>query len=255
MPSGSPSRLKNILTHTPGFEEQIKDLFTFGSESPDLGAYLKTHIPGRIYPPGTVPAYSNYATALAGYIIERVSGRPFNDYIEENIFKPLGMDHSTFRQPLPPALAPFMSNGYKLASDEPNPFEVVVPFPAGSLSATGSDMARFMLAHLQDGKLDSAVMLRPETVDACMSPVRFRQAPSDCYGSIRTQVSIIGPAENPLFPYRPAPESRRGLGFFGRQHLGRKHPPERRCGRCSWIGIFHTTSGTYVPVQKEDAKP
>jgi CubicO group peptidase (beta-lactamase class C family) len=160
---GQPITLKNLLTHTPGFEEQIKDLFRFGSESPDLGAYLKTHIPRRIYAPGSVPAYSNYGTALAGYIVERVSGRPFSEYIEENIFKPLGMVHSTFRQPLPPNLASSMSNGYQLASDGPKPFEMIVPFPAGSLSSSGADMARFMMAHLQEGQLGDARILRPET--------------------------------------------------------------------------------------------
>ena len=160
---GKPITLKNLLTHTPGFEEQIKDLFTTGSESPNLGQYLKTHIPARIYPPGTTPAYSNYGTTLAGYIVERVSGRPFNEYVEENIFKPLGMTHSTFVQPLPVALAPNMSNGYQLASDEPKPFEVVIPFPAGSLSSTATDMARFIIAHLQDGQLGDARILRPET--------------------------------------------------------------------------------------------
>jgi CubicO group peptidase (beta-lactamase class C family) len=160
---GKPITLKNVLTHTPGFEEQIKDLIRTGSESPDLGEYLKTHIPARIYPPGTVPAYSNYGAALAGYIVERVSGSPFNQYVEETIFKPLGMTHSTFAQPLPVALAPLMSNGYQLASDGPKPFEVVVPAPAGSLSSTAADMARFMMAHLQDGQLGDARILRPET--------------------------------------------------------------------------------------------
>ena len=160
---GKPITLKNILTHTPGFEEQIKDLIRTGSESPNLGEYLKTHIPARIYPPGTVPAYSNYGAALAGYIVERVSGFPFNQYIEENIFKPLGMTHSTFAQPLPPDMAPLMSNGYRLASDGPKPFEVVVPAPAGSLSSTATDMARFMMAHLQDGQPGDARILRPET--------------------------------------------------------------------------------------------
>jgi CubicO group peptidase (beta-lactamase class C family) len=160
---GQPITLKNLLTHTPGFEEQIKDLFTTGSESPNLGKYLKIHIPARIYPPGTVPAYSNYGAALAGYIVERVSGLPFNQYVEENIFKPLGMTHSTFVQPLPLVLAPYMSNGYQLASDGPKPFEIVVPFPAGSLSSTATDMARVIIAHLQDGQLGDARILRPET--------------------------------------------------------------------------------------------
>ena len=161
---GQPITLKNIMTHTPGFEEQIKDLFTTGSESPNLGEYLKTHTPARIFPPGTTPAYSNYATALAGYIVERVSGQPFNEYIEANIFKPLAMTHSTFVQPLPPSLAPYMSSGYQLASDESKPFEMINAFPAGSLSSSASDMARFITAHLQDGHLGDAQILRPETV-------------------------------------------------------------------------------------------
>ena len=161
---GQPITLKNIMTHTPGFEEQIKDLFVTDAGGLNLGEYLKTHIPGRIFPPGTTPAYSNYATALAGYIVERASGQPFNEYIEANIFKPLGMTHSTFVQPLPTSLAPHMSNGYQLASDAPKPFEVVNAFPAGSLSSTASDMARFMIAHLQEGQFGGAQILRPETV-------------------------------------------------------------------------------------------
>jgi CubicO group peptidase (beta-lactamase class C family) len=160
---GKPITLKNIMTHTPGFEEQIKDLFSYSAVSPNLGEYLKTHIPGRIYPPGTVPAYSNYATALAGYIVERVSGRPFEDYVEENILKPLNMTHSTFKQPLPPNLAPLMSSGYRLASDQPGQFEIVNAFPAGSLSSSATDMAQFMIAHLQDGQLGGAQILKPET--------------------------------------------------------------------------------------------
>lgn len=162
---GKPITLKHIMTHTAGFEERVKDLFTVGSTIPELGDYLKTHIPTRIYPPGTVPAYSNYATALAGYIVQRVSGRPFNDYIAENILQPLGMLRSTFDQPLPQELAAGMSSGYRLASDEETvPFEVVVPFPAGSLSSTSTDMAKFMLAHLQGGELGGSRILRPETV-------------------------------------------------------------------------------------------
>jgi CubicO group peptidase (beta-lactamase class C family) len=160
---GKPITLKNILTHTPGFEEQIKDLFSVGSAPPPLGQYMKTHIPGRIFAPGTVPAYSNYGASLAGYIVERVSGRGFNEYVEENIFKPLGMTHSTFVQPLPAALSSQMSSGYKLGSDDSNPFEIINVPPAGSLSSSAADMARFIIAHLQDGELGGARILRPET--------------------------------------------------------------------------------------------
>jgi CubicO group peptidase (beta-lactamase class C family) len=161
---GQPISLKNILTHTAGFENQLKDLFTADNRNPNLGNHLKTHIPNRIFAPGTTPAYSNYATVLAGYIVERVSGQPFNEYIQQNIFKPLGMNHSTFAQPLPPELTPLMSNGYELASDQPKAFETIGLFPAGGLTSSAADMSKFMLAHLQEGRLGAAQILKPETM-------------------------------------------------------------------------------------------
>ncbi len=57
--------------------------YLFGvTKSPNLGEYVKTHIPRRIFPPGTIPATSNYGTAPAGNIVERVSGEAFNSYVE-----------------------------------------------------------------------------------------------------------------------------------------------------------------------------
>ena len=70
-----------------------------------------------MFAPGTTPAYSNYGASLAGYIVQRVSGETFDDYIDKHIFAPLDMKHSTFRQPLPADLAPLMSKGYPQASE------------------------------------------------------------------------------------------------------------------------------------------
>lgn len=160
-----PITLRHLMTHTPGFEEQVKDLINSeGAPMATLREHLVRHMPARIFPPGTTPAYSNYGAALAGYIVERVSGKPFNDYIQENIFKPLGMEHSTFVQPLPAELKPLMSNGYNLGSGKPKPFEIIEEAPAGALSATADNLAHFMIAHLQDGKYQNAQILRPETV-------------------------------------------------------------------------------------------
>ena len=155
--NGKPITLRHIMTHTAGFEESAR--YTITTEPMALGPLLKASLPARIFPPGVTPAYSNYATAVAGYIVERESGMPFDDYMESQVLRPIGMARSTFRQPLPPALRPLMSKGYALASQEAKGFEFVGPAPAGSLSATGSDMARFMIAHLNNG----AGLLRPET--------------------------------------------------------------------------------------------
>ncbi|MBB4630953.1 serine hydrolase domain-containing protein [Sphingosinicella soli] len=155
---GKPVTLRNILTHTAGFEEQIRGLISVGKPAP-LGDLLKRWVPNRIFAPGTTPAYSNYATALAGYIVERASGMSFDDYIDQRIFAPLGMNHSSFRQPLPQRLQPLMSKGYATASGEPKPYEVIGLAPAGSLAASGADMAKFMIAHLSNG----GPLLSPET--------------------------------------------------------------------------------------------
>ena len=161
---GKPITLRNLMTHSPGFEEVIKDLFVADpKQMPTLGQYLSGHIPKRIFPPGETPAYSNYGTALAGYIVERAAGKPLTQYIEDSIFKPLGMSNSTFVQPLPQNLAPMMSKGYRVASEDPVDFEVVSAYPAGSLSSTGADMARFLMAHLNYGRLGDSQILREDT--------------------------------------------------------------------------------------------
>src|SRR5690606_16059614 len=164
---GEPVTMRQVMTHTAGFEEALRGLI-FSDESGlvPLGETLKHWIPQRIHPAGTTPAYSNYATALAGYIVERVSGEPFDDYVERHIFQPLGMRHASFRQPLPEALAAKMSKGYRSLSDgEAKPYEFITLAPAGSLAGTGADMARFMVAHLQKGEYEGARILSEQTAE------------------------------------------------------------------------------------------
>ena len=162
---GGPITMRHIMTHTPGFEEQLKGLMGVDDDNLSLEAHLKRWVPERIFPAGATPAYSNYATALAGYVVERISGLSFDDYMDENIFAPLGMRQSTFRQPLPAHLEEHMSKGYQRASLPPKPFEIVGPAPAGSLSASGADMAKFMIAHLQNGRYGDARILEAETAE------------------------------------------------------------------------------------------
>lgn len=161
---GKPITLRNIMTHSTGFEETVKNLFVGSAQDlRPIPEYLRAHMPERIFPPGMTPAYSNYATTIAAYIVERVSGQKFDDYVDEHFFKPLNMTHATFRQPLPDALKASMSNGYALGSGEAKPFESVQVAPAGSLSASAVDMTHFMIMHLQNGKYGDVQILKPET--------------------------------------------------------------------------------------------
>lgn len=163
-PFGKPVTMRNLLTHTPGFEQPVKDMMARNSASlVPLGTYVRTHLPFEIYAPGTTPSYSNYGATLAGYIVERVSGVPFNEYVRKNILQPLGMTRATFEQPLPNDLKPMMSEGYGLASQPAKSFEAVQAWPAGSMSATADAMSHYMIAHLQDGEYNGAHILKLET--------------------------------------------------------------------------------------------
>jgi hypothetical protein len=155
--------MRHLMTHRAGFEETIKNFYTFDPERGlALARYVREHTPERIYPAGSVPAYSNYGTALAGYLVERISNEPFEDYVERHIFAPLKMSHSTFRQPAP--LASAVSKGYGSADGAPVPFEIFNPSPAGAMSTTAADMARFMVAHLEIDDPSRNPLLSPATM-------------------------------------------------------------------------------------------
>ena len=165
-----PITLRALMTHTPGFEDTVRGMWANEGEPLDLRDYLVHHVPARVWAPGAVVAYSNWGAALAGYIVQRVSGEPFDAYAQRHIFAPLGMGRTTFAQPLPAALAPAMSRGYLEGADAAKPFELIRIAPAGSVSSTAADMARYMIANLGDGSLDGGRILQPATLATMQSP-------------------------------------------------------------------------------------
>jgi CubicO group peptidase (beta-lactamase class C family) len=108
-----PITLKHLLTHTPGFEETWYETFTFDPAAVlPPGEWLATHIPARVFPPGDTAAYSNYGAELAGYIVERVSGQSYAQYVQEHILAPLGMVHSSASGRMLEASRPLAAIGY-----------------------------------------------------------------------------------------------------------------------------------------------
>jgi CubicO group peptidase (beta-lactamase class C family) len=167
---GVPVTLRRLLTHRAGFEEHAKGLFSRDRDPEPLGRWLGKNLPQRLFPNGDVEAYSNYGFALAGYVVERVSGEPFAAYVQRHILDPLGMRRSTFRQPLPDDLAPLMARGYRTSNEWPLGYFEEVPAPAGALSSTGADMGRFMRALMNGGVLDGARILPRARLDEMMAP-------------------------------------------------------------------------------------
>ena len=155
-----PLTLRHLLTHSAGFDEH-------GSLTPttDLEAYVKNDPPAQVFAPGTTPGYSNYGMALAGYIVQRVSGQPFETYVREHVLEPAGMTTSTYEQPLPAGLAGSLGPGHT-STGEKIPFELMGDFPAGSLTVSAPDFAAFMNAQLSR----SPKLLREKTWEQMWSP-------------------------------------------------------------------------------------
>jgi len=161
-----PVTLKSLLTHTPGFEDSVIGLF--GRKAEDvkpLIEVLRQQMPARVRPPGVLGSYSNHGTALAGLVVASVSGMPWEDALERTILQPLGMKNTLVRQPPKDKLPETMSKGYKWEGGrfKEQRFEYVPAAPAGAISTSGADIARFMIAHLNDGRYENARILKPET--------------------------------------------------------------------------------------------
>ncbi len=163
-----PITFRNLMAHTPGFEDLAIGGRVFVRNASDvmpLDEYLEEKMPARVRPPGEVTAYSNYGSTQAAYIIEQMSGKPFDEYVEENILHPLDMDNTTFDQPLPSRLVSNISNGYVYSNNAytAKPFEYLQAWPAGSMSSTSEDMAKFMIAHLQNGQYGNTSIMDEAT--------------------------------------------------------------------------------------------
>ena len=151
-----PITLRHLMTHTAGFEDLHVEMVILKEEDMiPQREWLVSHIPARVRPPGEVAAYSNFGAALAGYIVARVSGQSYSQYVQEHILNPLGMKSSTAQWPMPSALSARVSVGYMYDNGAfqvfPRLINHVDLFPIGIMGATATDMARFMIAHLQNG--------------------------------------------------------------------------------------------------------
>ncbi|MGC4118708.1 MAG: serine hydrolase domain-containing protein [Myxococcales bacterium] len=159
-----PVTLAHLLTHTSGIDNTMLGMGVPEGASPlPLGELLKAHPLGRVRPPGALFSYANRNYSLAGRLVEIASGERFADYVERHVLAPLGMEHSGFSLP---AHLEELAVGYRDVEVTPSrrwPTPLMNDLPAGGLLATGVDIGRFMLAHLQDGRLGTVRILEEAT--------------------------------------------------------------------------------------------
>ncbi|GAB7016930.1 serine hydrolase [Methanogenium cariaci] len=169
---GKPVTMRHLMTHSAGFEEM--EVHFAVAEPADLYSYriyCRENIPALVYPPGTVSSYSNYGTTLAAVIVEDITGIPYDHYVQENILGPLGMKDTIVSYPEAPEQDENTASGYHYTSANiAVPDTVFVIGPAGTISSTATDMAKFVGVHMENGTLNGVQILAPETARLMHAP-------------------------------------------------------------------------------------
>jgi CubicO group peptidase (beta-lactamase class C family) len=181
---GAPT-LTQLLSHTGGIIDEPDEFGPQGEEG--LGAYQRTWTNEYCFlPPGRAFSYSNSGFSLAGLALQEVDKKPFADVMRARVLAPLGMTRTTFR-PMEAMTWP-LAVGHR--KNKEGKFEVVRPlandarlWPAGTLYSSANEMARFVTALMNDGKLEGKQAL-PVGLAAKMREVRARIPPTlESYGS------------------------------------------------------------------------
>lgn len=196
----APIKVKDLLAHRPGFEEVHRNVWVDADSYTSLEHWLADNIPARVFSPGTVTSYSNYGGALAGYIVEVVSGMSYEDYLETFILKPLMMTNTTAKQVLnenhplnmPQSLQEHLAAVYTLQEGvyKEKPFEILQSSPSGAISSTVADMSRYMLAHLNGGELEGVKILERDTARQMHErPYPDRSGPDYAHGFMAGKIA------------------------------------------------------------------
>lgn len=162
-----PVRVRDLLTHTAGFDQiGLGRHVTSRDAVRPLGDFLSENLV-RIRPPGEVTTYDTYAITLAGYLVERLSGLPYEEYLRRHVFEPLAMHRSGIT--VPPALAHDVAVGYEFRGEWfPQEWEYMNTDPASTVNATVTDMANFAIMLLDGGRFRGRQVLSEASVNAML---------------------------------------------------------------------------------------
>jgi len=165
-----PVRVVDLLEHTTGwddmhFREYAKDAPGMGlREALDYDHHSRT----SRWRPGTRMAYCNSGPAVAAYIVEKIAGQRFEDYVQQNFFEPIAMKTATYFQPTSGKLTTL----YHPDGNTPYPYWNILYRPAGSINASAKDMAAYVRFYLNRGAVDGMPVMPASSIDRMEIPTR-----------------------------------------------------------------------------------
>jgi CubicO group peptidase (beta-lactamase class C family) len=163
-----PVRVVHLLEHTTGWDEM--HLREFAEDAPDLSLAQALdydhHSRVSRWPPGTRFAYCNSGPAVAAYIVEKLTHQRFEDFVEQNLFRPMGMKTATYFRPPPETAATL----YRSDGKTPYPYGNIIFRPSGSINASAEDMAPYLQLYLNRGRVNAAQIVPASDIDRMETP-------------------------------------------------------------------------------------
>jgi CubicO group peptidase (beta-lactamase class C family) len=168
----NPVHVVNLLEHSAGFDDMepaevynIRDPYDY----PLLQVLQRFREPEIVrWPPGTRMSYSNPGYGIAGYLIEKITGQPYDKYIRDNFLQPLGMNNADFR--FTDANRVLLASGYDGKSAKPVGYPYIYLRPAGDLKTSPGELTKFVQFLLRRGLVGQTHLLKPESIARMEEP-------------------------------------------------------------------------------------
>ena len=172
--STNPVRVVDLLEHTTGWDDMHLPEYAKDAKGMTLREGLDYYKKSRIsrWPPGTRMAYCNSGPPVAAYIVEKITGKRFEDYVTENFFLPIGMKTATYFE----APSPQLTTLYHDDGKTPYPYWNILLRPAGAINASARDMAAYVQFYLNRGTVNGAVIMPAANIERMETPTRTWQA-------------------------------------------------------------------------------
>ena len=165
-----PVRVVDLLEHTTGWDDMHLREYAKDDPALPLRDALDYDHHSRIsrWRPGTRMAYCNSGPAVAAYIVEKVTGQKFEDYVSKNFFEPIGMKTATYFQPT----SGMLTSLYHPDGKTTYPYWNVEYRPAGSINASAKDMAAYVQFYLNRGTVNGVQVIPGASIDRMEMPTR-----------------------------------------------------------------------------------
>lgn len=168
--ASDPVRVVDLLEHTTGWDDMHLREYAKDALGMSLREALDYDHHSRIsrWRPGTRMAYCNSGPAVAAYVVEKITGQRFEDYVTRNFFEPMGMKTATYFQPTSATLTTLYHAGGKI----PYPYWNILYRPAGSINASANDMAAYVQFYLNRGSTNGSEIMPASSIDRMEIPTR-----------------------------------------------------------------------------------